>query len=208
MNIVLALMVKNEAPIIERLLNSVKEHISAYIIVDSGSTDNTKELCAQLLDGIDGKIIDSEWMGYGKTRTLVHKLCRDNYPGMHHMVIDADEELTWTGEIKANIPVYRCQVAHKDTDKLHPRAFLLSGDYEWIWTGHEHHKLTGYKNGECTWPDPDANRDTMTSAVIMHHADGATWRAGIAQKYKEKAHNVEAELLLDPENGESRALVI
>ena len=43
------MIVKNESKIIERCLNSVKNIIDCYSIVDTGSTDNTKELIQKII---------------------------------------------------------------------------------------------------------------------------------------------------------------
>ena len=43
-------IVKNEAAIIERCVNSLLPHIDCAIVVDTGSTDGTPELIQQLFD--------------------------------------------------------------------------------------------------------------------------------------------------------------
>jgi glycosyltransferase involved in cell wall biosynthesis len=54
----LCMIVKNEEASIERCLNSVSNAVDEIIIVDTGSTDRTKELCAKYTD----KIYDFEWI--------------------------------------------------------------------------------------------------------------------------------------------------
>ena len=43
-NLTLSMIVKNEAPNIQRCLESVAPFIDYYVIADTGSTDNTKEI--------------------------------------------------------------------------------------------------------------------------------------------------------------------
>ena len=59
-NLTLSMIVKNEAPNIERCLASVAPFINYYVICDTGSTDNTKEIIKKFFDekGIPGEILD------------------------------------------------------------------------------------------------------------------------------------------------------
>lgn len=52
------MIVRNEEMVIARCLNSVKDIVDEIIIVDTGSTDNTKEICK----GFTDKIFDFEWI--------------------------------------------------------------------------------------------------------------------------------------------------
>ncbi|HBY69284.1 MAG TPA: glycosyl transferase, partial [Flavobacteriaceae bacterium] len=50
----LTMIVKNESAIIKRCLDSVKQHIDYWVIFDTGSTDNTKDLIKDYLSSIPG----------------------------------------------------------------------------------------------------------------------------------------------------------
>ena len=54
----LCMIVKNEEDVIARCLNSVKDIVDEIIIVDTGSTDNTKEIAK----GFTNKIFDFNWI--------------------------------------------------------------------------------------------------------------------------------------------------
>lgn len=54
----LCMIVKNEEKVITRCLNSVKDIVDEIIIVDTGSTDNTKKLISTFTD----KIYDFQWI--------------------------------------------------------------------------------------------------------------------------------------------------
>ena len=61
MRICLSMIVRDEAHCIKRCLESVKWLIDCYRIVDTGSTDNTKEIIQETMADIPGEIIDSPW---------------------------------------------------------------------------------------------------------------------------------------------------
>ena len=52
------MIVRNEAPIIERCLESVMKFIDHWVIVDTGSTDGTQQLIQQVLRNVPGELIE------------------------------------------------------------------------------------------------------------------------------------------------------
>lgn len=86
--ICLSMIVKNEFHTIKDCLESVKSLIDYYVIFDTGSTDNTKEIIKNTLKEIPGEIIDAEWknFGYNRTQTMQYSRKKANYS----LVIDAD----------------------------------------------------------------------------------------------------------------------
>lgn len=89
----LAMIVKNEAPNIERCLESVAPYIDYYVICDTGSTDNTKEIVKNFFDkkGIPGEILDHEWKHFGHNRSLALEACLGKTQWV--MMIDADDNI-------------------------------------------------------------------------------------------------------------------
>ena len=95
-NLTLSMIVKNEAPNIERCLESVSPFINYYIICDTGSTDNTKEIIKNFFDkkGIPGEIHDHEWSDFGTNRSKALELCLGKTQWA--LMIDADDFITGT----------------------------------------------------------------------------------------------------------------
>ena len=87
----LSMIVKNEAPNIERCLSSVAPFIDYYVICDTGSTDNTKEIIKKFFDekGIPGEILDHEWSDFGTNRSKALEACLGKTKWA--MMIDADD---------------------------------------------------------------------------------------------------------------------
>lgn len=95
----LAMIVKNEASNIEECLRSLVKYIDYYVIADTGSSDNTKEIIKNFFDShnIQGEILDHEWEDFGTNRSKVLKHCYGKTKWA--MMIDADDY------IEGNLPV-------------------------------------------------------------------------------------------------------
>lgn len=89
----LSIIVKNESNVILKMLNSVYTLLDYYVVVDTGSTDNTKEIVKNFFDekGIPGEIIDHTWINYGDARNvaLQNTLNKADFG----FWIDADDQL-------------------------------------------------------------------------------------------------------------------
>jgi glycosyltransferase involved in cell wall biosynthesis len=90
------MIVKDEAPNIERCLASCAPFIDYYVICDTGSTDNTKEIIKKFFDdkGIPGEILDHEWSDFGTNRSKALEACLGKTKWA--MMIDADDFVVGT----------------------------------------------------------------------------------------------------------------
>ncbi|MCL1990702.1 MAG: glycosyltransferase [Defluviitaleaceae bacterium] len=83
----LCMIVKNEEDVIARCLESVKDIVDEIIIVDTGSTDKTKEIAKTFTD----KVYDFEWVNhFGKARNFSFSKATKDY----QMWLDADDIIT------------------------------------------------------------------------------------------------------------------
>lgn len=82
-----AMIVKNEAQDLAACLDSVQEWVDEIVILDSGSTDNTKQIAleygAKFYENLD-------WQGFGKQRQLAQQYVTSDYV----LWLDADERVT------------------------------------------------------------------------------------------------------------------
>ena len=64
------MIVKDEAHVIERCLNSVKPLIDKLLIVDTGSSDNTIQVINNWMnkEEIGGKVIKEKWQNFEHNR--------------------------------------------------------------------------------------------------------------------------------------------
>lgn len=98
--IVLTMIVKDEAHVIQRCLSSVRPLIDAFCIVDTGSTDGTQELIRRSLDGLPGIVLDRPWVDFATNRTEAIEASRGF--GEYSLMIDADVECRLEGGLDVN----------------------------------------------------------------------------------------------------------
>lgn len=80
------IITKNEERNIERCLLSLLTIVDEIIVVDSGSSDATREIC----DKYKVNFIQKDWLGYGPTKNFGHDQATHEYI----LSIDADEAVS------------------------------------------------------------------------------------------------------------------
>ncbi|HEV3055297.1 MAG TPA: glycosyltransferase, partial [Solirubrobacteraceae bacterium] len=89
--ICLSMIVRNEAHIVREVIDAAIPHIDCWVIVDTGSTDQTIEtICWRMAEkGVPGDIHERPWRDFGSNRTEALDLCRGKAD--YIWVIDADD---------------------------------------------------------------------------------------------------------------------
>src|SRR6187551_1453910 len=85
------MIVKNEARVLKRCLDSVRPFVHHWIIVDTGSTDGTQELIRKELSGVPGELFERPWENFGHNRSEALALARGKAD--YILIMDADEVL-------------------------------------------------------------------------------------------------------------------
>ena len=77
--ICLTMIVKNESQVIRRCIDSVKDYISYWVIVDTGSTDGTQDLIKEIMAeyNIPGELHERPWVDFGHNRTENLRYAKD-----------------------------------------------------------------------------------------------------------------------------------
>lgn len=91
-SICLNMIVKNEAPTIRRCLAGVRPFIDSWVIVDTGSSDDTQELIRETLADLPGELFERPWRDFASNRNEALELARGHADYL--FVIDADEVMT------------------------------------------------------------------------------------------------------------------
>ncbi|WP_244160228.1 glycosyltransferase [Rodentibacter trehalosifermentans] len=105
--ICLNMIVKNESAIIERCLDSLVNQIDYWVIVDTGSTDNTQQIIKDYMqkNNIPGELIERPWVNFSHNRSEALELAEDKAD--YILLCDADMELkiidpNWKNELKGD----------------------------------------------------------------------------------------------------------
>ena len=153
--ITLCMIVKDEAPVIRRCLESVKPLITDWVIVDTGSTDSTKEIVKETMRGIPGELVDRAWVDFAVNRNEALALVGkgDNYV----LVIDADDVLEFGEDVdltKLVDPAYQLEVVYGNITYWRTHIFKPSCGFVYKGVVHEvlvapegvsEHRLEGIK---------------------------------------------------------------
>jgi tetratricopeptide (TPR) repeat protein len=188
--ICLNMIVKNESAVIERCLASLRDHIDAWVIVDTGSTDDTKEKIRKSLEGIPGALHERPWRNFGSNRSEAVALAYESGCD-YFLFFDADDVLlapegfTWP---KLDAHVYELTLVYGNY--RYARASLVSSKLHWRWVGvlHEYADSTPMATSRGTLPQPQIRAST----------EGA--RSGDPQKYHRDAEALEQGLRDEPDN--------
>ena len=101
--VALSIIVKNEAKVIERMLNTVWPLLDYYCVIDTGSTDGTQDIVRKFFEdkGIPGEVIEHPWKNFQDARNKA----RDSIKGKadYGFWIDADEQLIIEDNFKVDI---------------------------------------------------------------------------------------------------------
>ncbi|MBK6698155.1 MAG: glycosyltransferase family 2 protein [Myxococcales bacterium] len=133
----LSMIVKNEAHVVERCLRSVKPFLSYWLIVDTGSSDQTMNVIRHAMDGVPGEVVSRPWRDFAANRTEALELSREH--SEYLLVIDADDTLDVPPSFvmpALTADAYMLRVAYGATTYF--RAHLLKASLPWRYEGVVH----------------------------------------------------------------------
>ena len=136
----LNMIVKDEEEVIGRCLESVKPYIDHWVIVDTGSTDRTKEVIEETLKGIPGQLHERKWVGFDVNRNEALELARNQCDYL--LFIDADETLVvdnpyWNGPLTYDYYGTSIDMNGSRANRL----LLLRSNHHTVWHGEMHEQL-------------------------------------------------------------------
>jgi len=139
----LCMIVRNEEENIANVLTSAKDIVDEIIIVDTGSTDNTKIIAKEFTD----KIYDFEWCDdFSKARNYSFSLATSDYI----MWLDADdivpfETAMYIKKLKENMHADTYMFQYKTGDfSYHYRERILRNNANATWVGPIHECITPF----------------------------------------------------------------
>lgn len=181
----LSMIVKNEAPVIRRCLDSVLPLIDHWVIVDTGSTDGTQAIIRTHLSGLPGTLYERDWQDFAHNRSEALALARPHAD--YSLVIDADDFLEALPEPEAlelTQDSYTLDIV--DPPLLYPRTQLVSNRLDWCYRGVLHEFMWCPQNqttGHLPWKmrrnhDGARRRDPQT-----YHRDAQVLRKALETEH-------------------------
>lgn len=184
------MIVKDEEHVIERCLESCYKLVDSYCIVDTGSTDRTKEIIKNFFDdkGIEGKIIDFPFTNFEECRNLT--ITEGRELGEYGFWIDADEVIELTQKFDKKL--FSQSIKKNKLDQLtltceydrlkYVRTQIYRFDKGYYWYGPVHEVLT-------LKPEDAANikSDHFKYGAIIIKAEGNSWTGDVSEKYRKHA---------------------
>jgi len=185
MKICLMMIVKNEESTITRCLTSINQWISEYIIIDTGSTDQTKDKIAEVMAGIPGRIIDQRWVNFGYNRSELVSLIPDTCD--YALLLDADMTVEVNSELLGEIPDSDVMMLKVASSHEYRMPYLIKRGAAYRFVGSTHEYLDADRN---------LSRATFDGFTIHHHADGGSR----SDKFERDEKLLRMDLISDPNN--------
>ena len=193
----LCMIVRNEAHVIERCLASVKPLITHWAIVDTGSTDDTREVIRRVLGDLPGRLITEPWTDFSTARNQSLELGREvlGHGAGYLLTLDADETLEC--EPGFELPElthdsYALAFQLDDTDQVWARRAFYNAQRPWKYVGiiHEH--------PVCDVEDPTTAG--IPGLYAHSRTDGARSKLGKTEKAKRDLATIRKALKAEPDS--------
>ncbi len=187
----LNMIVKDEAPVIRRCLESVRPLIDKWVILDTGSTDGTQDVIREVFSDLPGTLHESPWKGFDVSRSEAIDLARAEADYL--LFIDADDLM----EVEPGFHMQQLthdayRVALHDGPIIHWRPALVSTRLPWRYVGVLHEYIA------CDLP---YTLGTLKGANILSVGGGARLlKDGQRKKYLRDAEILEQGLIKEPDN--------
>lgn len=182
------MIVRDEAAVIERCLASVRPFIDTWVIVDTGSVDDTPARIAAAMGGVPGELHHRPWCNFGHNRSEALTLARGKADYL--LFIDADETLGMAPGLQRpqlTEPSYSLQARFGEL--RYDRVSLVATQLPWRWEGVLHEYLEAGQS---------VAQPRLDDVWIEVRAEGA--RSKDPQKFQKDAAVLEAALLQEPHN--------
>ncbi len=162
----LAMIVRDEAPIIQRCLLSIKPYIDTWLIYDLGSSDNTKEVIKLTLNDIDGTLAVRTLTDFAKVRNDL--LSHASRLADTIIMMDADEEFQSLDDrliLPTKVDAGLIDIVHDDYTLRLPRLFRSSALPRFH-----------FPIDEKAFFNEQQTQASIDGVAIRHHKDGIRHR--------------------------------
>ncbi|MFE1314296.1 glycosyltransferase [Streptomyces sp. NPDC058755] len=187
----LNMIVKDEAPVIRRCLESVRPLIDTWVIVDTGSTDGTQDVIRDVYSDLPGELHERPWKGFDGSRTEAIELAR---AGADYLLfMDADDMMEVApGSVMPDLTLDAYRLNVRSERYTHRRRALVSTRLPWRYVGVLHEYL------DCGTQYSLGNLEGATIVVVG--GGGRSRGKSQREKYLGDAEILQQGLLKEPGN--------
>lgn len=196
--ICLNMIVKNEAHVIQRCLDSVSRYITDVVISDTGSGDDTITIIEKWIkdNKKDGKVVSHNWKNFGHNRNLALDAAREYITDTgtkddtiwYILFMDADDYVVTDQQVEIMYTHDLYDIDMKCGSLTYSRPWMIRmGNIPWGWEGALHEYISSNKVGYT--------RSKIEGPYIQASREGA--RSQDPMKYLRDAILLEEEILID-----------
>lgn len=182
--ICLNMIVKNEAHIIMETLENIYKYIDYWVICDTGSTDNTKEIITNFFKkkNIKGELYDEPWKNFGHNRSIALEKAYNKSD--YVFVFDADDIIEGDFKFPENMDKDCYKLKYGTPGFVYTRTQIVNNRIKWKYRGVLHEYI------ECI------NKENLTGETIEGYYFVNSRRLGDRNKDSKK-YKKDAKMLLD-----------
>lgn len=188
-SIALNLIMKDEAAVLPRLLESVYPLLDRYAVVDTGSRDDSIRIVREFFAarGVPGEIREHPFRDFADARNAALDLLAAQAD--YGFWIDCDEQLLLppafdAAAFRAGLGACDLYTMNVRVDQIaYPRACIFRCGKPFRWRGVVHERL------ECGEPIAIGS---LEQPMVQVHSDGNSWAEGLRAKYLRHAQLLEA----------------
>ncbi|WP_432186193.1 glycosyltransferase [Streptomyces sp. Tue6028] len=134
------MIVKDEAHVIRRRLESVRPLIDTWVIVDTGSTDGTQDVIREVYGDLPGALYERPWKGFDGSRTEAVELARSRADYL--LFMDADDVMeVESGFRPPELALDAYNITVREGSSVNRRSALVSTRLPWRYIGVLHEYL-------------------------------------------------------------------
>lgn len=186
----LNMIVKNEAHVIRRCLESVLPLVDTWVILDTGSTDGTQDIIRETLADLPGTLFESPWKGFDLSRTEAIERARES--ARYLLFIDADDVMETDPGFTMPELTHDCyDFAVHHGPVIHWRPTMVSTRLPWRYVGVLHEYL------EC---DGRFDRAPLEGVRMVIMGGGGRLQGSERKKYLRDAAILKDGLAKEPDN--------
>jgi len=194
----LVMIVKDEEDTMERCLRAVSPYIKYWVIVDTGSKDNTVEVINKTMKELDipGELHERPWVNFEVNRTESLELAKGKCD--YRWIIDADDTFQLENPninpfAGLNKEPDSYQILYKLNSLQYHRAQIVKSDQDWVYKGvlHEYLHLEG---------KPNITQGIVPNSFVVADISPLKRASSLEEKYSNDAKILEKALIEEPEN--------